>query len=124
MKLFGSLPIEEIATVVEHQDRLNQLQPWSFRPFSFTKTACFKLMIPPKIVIIIWRLTTELNMECLLNSNSRFCLCKLENTKCFLFTSRHFSTSTLIGKKGGKLAYVSRTYAANKTVSVALSFDV
>ncbi|PRD34583.1 UNVERIFIED_CONTAM: hypothetical protein NCL1_14173 [Trichonephila clavipes] len=78
----------------------------------------------PKNVIIIWRLTTELNTERSLYSYSRFCLCKLDNTKRFLFTSRHFSASALIAKKGGKLANVSRTSAhmpANKTV---LSFDV
>ncbi|GFU66780.1 hypothetical protein TNCV_1233131 [Trichonephila clavipes] len=51
------LPIEEIAIVVEHQDRQNRLQPWSSRTFPFTTTArCFKLMIPPKNAIIIRRL--------------------------------------------------------------------
>lgn len=71
----------------------------------FTKTAgCFKLMIPSTNVIIVWRLTTELNTKHSLHSNHIFCLCKLEITELFLFTSCHFSTIVLIGGEGEKIS--------------------
>ncbi|GFX78763.1 hypothetical protein TNCV_1918961 [Trichonephila clavipes] len=88
------LTSEEIAIVAEHQYGQYQVQlvtsysqPWPSRTFAFTKTdSCFKLIILPKNVINIWRMTPNLirNARYTVIADSVFVNRRRRNAFCLL----------------------------------------